>query len=402
MRFVFTSAVKDLRRLRREPVTLLTWLGIPTFVALILVVIFGRGEPQPHGQLLLVDEDGGIGATLLTGAFSQGPLGKMITVEKVARDEGRRRIDKGGASALLIIPKDFTTALLESKPARLELVRNPAQRILPDIIEQTLSMLTDGAFYLQTVAGNQLRMVSGRGAPTDARIADISVQFNHIVEGLRKYLVPPVIQLQTKVIEEKIERPGGFAALMLPGMLYMAVFFIASGLAADVWRERTSGALRRVTTTPATFGSFLAGKLLAAALVLAVVGAFGLTVAHLFVDLPVANFAIAVIWIAASGAGLYLFMMLLQSMASTERVASLLTNFVMLPLTMLGGGFFPFESMPPGFARIGRLTPNGWSVTQLQNILSGSSVALSAFAGVAVFLAAAWLAAVWRIRRTVC
>ena len=35
MRFVFTSAVKDLRRLRRDPVTLLTWLGIPTFIAVI-------------------------------------------------------------------------------------------------------------------------------------------------------------------------------------------------------------------------------------------------------------------------------------------------------------------------------------------------------------------------------
>ncbi len=401
MRFVFTSAVKDLRRLRREPVTLLTWLGIPTFVALILVVIFGRAEPQPHGILLLVDEDGGLGATLLTGAFSQGPLGRMIAIEKVSRDDGRRRIDKGDASALLIVPKGFTTALLQSKPAKLELVRNPAQRILPDIIEQTLSMLTDGAFYLQVVAGGQLRLMSGQGAPNDARIADLSVQINHIVWGLRKNLAPPVIQLQAKVIAEKIERPGGFASLMLPGMLYMAVFFIAGGLAADVWRERTSGALRRVATTPATFGSFLAGKLLAAALVLAAVGAFGLTVAHWLVDLPVANFAVAVLWVAASGAGLYLFMMLLQSMASTERVASLLTNFVMLPLTMLGGGFFPFEAMPQSFARIGRLTPNGWSVTELQNILSGS-VTLSAFAGVAIFLAAAWLVAVWRIRRTAC
>jgi ABC-type Na+ efflux pump permease subunit len=298
MRFVFTSAVKDLRRLRREPVTILTWLGIPTFVALILVVIFGRAEPQPHGILLLVDEDGGLGATLLTGAFSQGPLGKMIAIEKVSRDDGRRRIDKGDGSALLIVPKGFTTAFLQSKPAKLELVRNPAQRILPDIIEQTLSMLTDGAFYLQVVAGGQLRLMAGRGAGTDAR------NVGNIIAGLRKYLSPRVIQLQTKVIEEKIERPGGFASLMLPGMLYMAVFFIAGGLAADVWRERTSGALRRVATTPATFGSFLAGKLLAAALVLAAVGAFGLMVAHWLVDLPVANFAVAVLWVAASGAGL--------------------------------------------------------------------------------------------------
>ena len=31
MRFVWISALKDLRRLRREPVTMLTWLAIPDF-----------------------------------------------------------------------------------------------------------------------------------------------------------------------------------------------------------------------------------------------------------------------------------------------------------------------------------------------------------------------------------
>jgi ABC-2 type transport system permease protein len=401
MRFVFTSAVKDLRRIRRDPVMLLTWLGIPTLIALLLVVIFGRGDARPNGKLLIVDEDQGIGATLLAGAFSQGALSNMISIEKVDREEGRRRINKGNASALLVIPKNFTTALLEGKPAKLQLIRNPAQRILPDIIEQVLSMLTDSAFYLQMVAGPQLREAA-QGTPTDAGIAQISVQFNHAIADLRKYLAPPVIQLETKVIEGKTDKPGGFAALMLPGMLYMAVFFIAGGLATDVWRERTSGALRRVVTTPASFGAFLAGKLLAVLLVLALVGAFGLTVAHFLADLRVSNFPLAILWIAVSGTGLYLFMMLLQSLASNERVANMLSNFVLLPLTMLGGSFFPFDLMPKGFAQIGRLTPNGWSVTELQKILDGAAVSPVAFAAVILFVAAAWLVVGWRIRRTAC
>jgi len=402
MRFVFTSALKDLRRLRRDPVTLLTWLGIPTFIAVILVVIFGSGDARPNGKLLIVDQDQGIGATLLTGAFSQGPLGNMVSVEKVELEEGRHRIDKGKASALLIIPMNFTSALLQGKAANLQLIRNPAQRILPDIIEQVLSMLTDAAFYLQIVAGPQLREAARMTAPSDSSIAGISVKFNQAVIGTRKYLMPPLIQLDTKVIQEKTDKPGGFAALMLPGMLYMAVFFIAGGLATDVWRERTSGALRRVITTPASFRAFLAGKLLAVLIVLALVGTFGLAVAHFLADLRISNFPLAVLWIALSGCGLYLFMMLLQSLASTERVASMLANFVLLPLTMLGGSFFPFDMMPKGFAQIGRLTPNGWSVTELQKILDGVSVTPAAFAGVILFVVAAWFVVGWRVRRTVC
>src|SRR5580704_4122679 len=400
MRFVFSSAVKDLRRLRREPVTILTWLGIPTFIAVILVVIFGRGDARPNGKLLMVDEDTGFGATLLAGAFSQGPLANMISIEKVEREEGRRRINKGDASALLIVPKNFTAALLEGKRASLQLVRNPAQRILPDIIEEVLSMLTDAAFYLQIVAGPQLRL-SAQGPPSDAGIAQMSVQFNHAIVDLRKYLAPPVIQLETKVIKDKTDKTGGFAALMLPGMLYMAVFFIAGGLATDVWRERTSGGLRRVLTTPASFGAFLGGKLVAAFIVLALVGAFGLVVGHFLADLQVSNFPLAIVWIALSGTGLYLFMMLLQSLASTERVANMLANFVLLPFAMLGGSFFPFDLMPKGFAQFGKLTPNGWSVLQLQNILGGV-VAPAAFAAVVVFIAAGWMVVGWRVRRTAC
>jgi ABC-type multidrug transport system permease subunit len=399
MRFLWISAVKDLLRLRREPVTLLTWVGVPSLIAILLVVIFGRGEARPHGTLLIADEDRGIGAMLLAGAFSQGSLGDMITVEKVNRADGRRRMDKGGASALLIIPKGFTDALLEAKPATIELIRNPSQRILPGIVEEMVSMLADGAFYLQAVAGDQLRAISSSSAPTDAGIAEISVRFNRVVQGLQKYLNPPLIQVQNKVIVDPDDRPGAFAAMMLPGLLYMGVFFIAGGLATDVWRERTSGALRRVATTPASLGIFLAGKMLAAAIVLAIVGAFGLTLAHLLIDLPVANFPLATVWIAASGCGLYLLIMILQSAASTERVASLLSNFVMLPLTMLGGSFFPLEIMPKGLATIGRLTPNGWSVQQLQAILSGS-LQPAALAVVAGFLAVAWLVALWTIRRT--
>ncbi len=85
----------------------------------------------------------------------------------------------------------------------------------------------------------------------------------------------------------------------------------------------------------------------------------------------VANFPAAILWIAASGCGLYLMVMMLQSAASVERVATLLTNFVTLPLVMLGGGFFPFEWMPRTLATIGEWTPNGWCVMQLRAVLVG-------------------------------
>lgn len=370
MRFVLTSALKDLRRFRREPVTLLVWLAIPTFICVILTVIFGPGETRPHGTLLVADEDGGMAANALVGAFGQGALGKMLTVEKVNRNEGRRRMDKGAASALLIVPKGFTQDVFRAQPAKLELVRNPSQRILPAMIEETLSMFVEGAFYIQAAGG--------RGS-----------------------IGTPLIQLDSKIIREKNEIPSGFAAMLLPGVMYMGLFFVVRAMSADIWYERTSGALRRVVSTPATLAGFLAGKLLATALVLAGIGAVALIAGHLLVDLQISNLPLAVLWIAASGCGLYLLMLALQLAASSERMANFLTNFVVLPLTMLGGGFVPFDWMPPSFAAIGRLTPNGWSVERLKDILSGAREP-AAFAIVAAFILAAWLFNVRRIRSTAC
>jgi len=365
MRFIWITALKDLRRLRREPIALLTWLAIPSFVSVILTLVFGPGGAQPHGTVLIADHDQAIGATMLSNAFHEGQLAKMLTVEHVSEEDGRRRMDRGEASALIVIPGGFTASFVTGQPVTLDLVRNPAQRILPDIIEDSLGIMLERA------------------------------------ASIRNASAAPSIQLDADVIPDKTEQPGGFAAIILPGALFMGIFFIAGALAADVWKERTSGALRRIATTPARFGAFLAGKLLAAALLFSAIGAFGLGVARWLMNLHVANFPLAILWIAASGSCLYLMIMLIQSAASSERVATFLTNLVTLPLVMLGGGFVPFEWMPRTLARIGEWTPNGWCVMQLRSVLSGS-LQPATFAAIALMLAAIWLVDVRTIRRSAC
>ena len=197
------------------------------------------------------------GATLLAGAFSQGALGNMISIEKVER----RRRPAPHQQGRRVRASDYSrgTSLRrcwKARPLNLQLVRNPAQRILPDIIEEVLSMLTDAAFYFQIVAGPQLR--DGRARARPAMPPSPGFRCSSIIQivDLRKYLSPPLIQLETKVIEDKTDKPGGFAALMLPGMIYMAVFFIAGGLATDVWRERTFGALAARGHNPRQFPGF--------------------------------------------------------------------------------------------------------------------------------------------------
>jgi len=92
MRFVWISALKDLRILRRDPFSVLTWVGIPLCIGLLIHVIFGGsgGQAQPQGVLLVADQDDTFASRMLAGAFGSDALGKMFTVEKGGRG-GRAR-----------------------------------------------------------------------------------------------------------------------------------------------------------------------------------------------------------------------------------------------------------------------------------------------------------------------
>lgn len=367
IRFVWLTAVKDLARRRRDPLSLAGWFGIPLVLTILLrLAVGGSGGGRPQGLLLVADEDSSFASNFLLGAFRQGPLAEMITTEKVEQTAGRERLRQGGASALLIIPKDFGSAFLANRPTQLRLLTNPAQRILPSIIEETLSILVEAGFYFQQVPGNRLALLL----------------------RLPSYLNPPLLRLETRV--EESGPKFNFADAFFPGMLLLGVLFAGQGLGADLWRERDLGTLRRVAATPQSLTAFLAGKTLAVALLMVAVGAVGLAIGHWLLGLKIAQPVLSLLWLAASGAAYFLLMALVQLAASSARTGNMLAAVVLFPSAMIGGNFFPFEIMPPGLARIGRWTPNGWILTQLQSLLDGhthpAAPAVLAIAGAFLFL----------------
>ena len=191
----------------------------------------------------------------------------------------------------------------------------------------------------------------------------------------------------------------GFAAVFFPCLLFQAMLFTTMGLSADIWKERKQGTLRRLVSTASRLEALLAGKLLAVALVLVLIGAVGLATGRWLADMPVSNAATAVAWIVFSGVALFVLMLQLQTIASSERAASMLTNLFVMPLMMLGGTFFPFEAMPKQMAAIGQWTPNGWLLIEFKAILAGSMGAGRMAADFGIVAAVAALACVVAARR---
>lgn len=362
---------KDLQRWLRDRAALASWVGIPVFVGLLLALVFGRGETRPQGVLLVADLDQTFLSRSVAPAFTQGELGRIFTVAPVELDEGLRRIRRGDGSALLVIPQGFSERFLRSEPQTLKLWTNPSQAILPEVARETAGILAEAGWYLQQALGRELRAMAESGTwPEDAGVAVLAIRAARLAREGRALLDSPPIEIEEKIAGAK--QPPNMAAAMAPGVVFMALLFLAFGLSGDLWAEKSSGTLQRLAAAPAPLELFLAAKTLAAVLLMGCVSAAGLVLGQRLTGGAFSGVAAAALWAALSGGMLFLLMALVQTLCRSERQGRTLANVAALLLMMAGGAMFPFEAMPAAAARVGRLTPNGWALEQMRAILSGN------------------------------
>ena len=408
MAFLWSSLVKDLRRRIRDPLALVLWLGIPLVILTILLLAFGgSGSGKPQARLLVADLDDSFLSGALSTAFGQGPLAEIVIVEAVELEEGKRKIGKGEGSALLVIPEGFGDAVLSGESSVLTLTTNPAQNILPGILEETLEVLVDGVFYARRILGDEIDTVGdffdSDSGPSNIAISTLSVQLNETVTRISKYLTPePVIALESEIVEDEALANLSFGGLFFQGMFFMAIVFMAQGVSDDVWQERAQGTLRRLVTTPQAISSFLGGKYLSVAVIVAAAALLVLPIGAWLYGFIWSRLPVAVLWMAFSALLLTAVFTVIQLLATSQRGGSILTNMILFPMIMVGGNFFPFEVMPEWLANIGRRTPNGWALEQLKAILNGSASAQSigvAFLALSAIGGVAFLFGTWRIRR---
>ena len=379
-RFVATTALKDVRRQIADPLGLLTWMGLPLVIGGLIVLVSGGGG-SPRGRLLVADEDESFLSGLIGGAAVQGPIAELFDVTPVERDEGRRLMDAGGASALVILPAGLQEAVTGRGTAEIRLVTNPSQRILPGMIEEALEIAVELAFYGERLLGEPARRIldgppDGGSFFSNEAMAEFTTAINTRLRRLEGTLSPPVLDVEYADPPDSGETDAPANAvdlglIFLPGMIFMSILFTSQGVSGDVWNEKRLGTLRRAASAPPPMAAFLAGKLLAGGALVGAVAVVGVGLGMVLLDLPPLHAPLAVLWITFAGAVMLSYFVLLQLLASGQQAGSLLSNLVLFPLVMLGGSFFPFEAMPEWMAAIGAWTPNGLALVRLKEIVAG-------------------------------
>lgn len=375
MTFLFATFKKDIARWRQDRVAILIWLGIPFMIGGLITAMMDRGDDGgPMGTLLIADLDDSLASGVIAGAFSQDEMADLLGIQQVTPEEGTELIEAGDASGFLTIPEGFQDAFLNETPITLTLKTNPAQTILPGIIEDITEVLLDAGFYLQATFGPELAQIKDSDSldsPTDLFVSDLAVQIQHKMENLGPKMFPPLLDIV--IVEPPAAEPKpDMALLFLPGMVLMALLFAAQGLSADYWRERESGTLRRLVSTPGLLSRFVYGKALAAGVMMAMLGGVTLIVGFLYHDLTWNKLLPSITWIALSGVGLFAWFSALQMLMPTSKASNLLTSILVFPLLMMGGSFFPLDALPEWLATAGRLSPNGFMVDKLTTELTSA------------------------------
>jgi len=166
--------------------------------------------------------------------------------------------------------------------------------------------------------------------------------------------------------------PGGdFTAFLVAGAVVMTSVFSSTFSTASYYRDRDSGLLRLMLSSPNHPRLLLFGKSLSALLIGSVQGIVVLVVAAVFVDfewqygvvpgLVVAIAAIVLVNLMLTG--------LAQALASriqTMQGFHLLMNLALFPLLFFSGAFFPIEDLPGWLKLLAYLNPLTYAVDALQ------------------------------------
>src|SRR5215831_8127745 len=221
MHFLWLSTMKDLRRYRRDVASLALWFVLPLVIAALIGLVFGREDARPQGLLLIADEDHGFAGSFLRESISRGPLGTMLALQQIDRAEGRRRIDQGDASALLIIPKGYDRAVMRDEPAQWTLITNPELSLMPRVVREVASANVSAASYLQQIAGPQLRSLQEPLSPTS--ISDFAIGVDRGMRVASPWINPPRIALKTTAIGNPAAHRATVSEMLFPGIVLLVV-----------------------------------------------------------------------------------------------------------------------------------------------------------------------------------
>lgn len=390
---------KDLLRRLRSPLSTLVMIAFPLFMSAAVGSISGgpsgdAGFPRIH--ILIENRDeGGFLADSLIGMLSQEDGQQFLDVELVGA-EGAGRMEEGDASALVILPENFTKDVLNRVPTEILILRNPAEGIKPEIVAQggqvVATYLDQGARLLGSDLGDIQAMIDSEEVPAGAKVGAIAASITERLVAVQDYLFPPLVGIGSeKQVAAEDESDGGLQVFgyILIMTTVMALLFTASRSIGDLYEEKNSGMLRRQAASPLPVSRIILAKFLFSVvlgvIVMVLLGLIGVLMD--WIDPPADPFAVLLLGVtfnlAACGA-----LALLTGLVSNERQSAIFSWIVIMGMSAMGGSMVPVNQMPAAMRAAAPFTLNYWAIEGLTDALYDGSSTMQLLQPIGILLAA--------------
>jgi ABC-type multidrug transport system permease subunit len=377
---------KDLRRARRNPLPWLLNLALPILITAIIGMVFGRGSGNDNSlgriKFAVVDEDKSQLADFLRGAGNQGKAAQYLEPVFLEREEADQQLRDDKLSAILVLPKNFTSNYLTGLKTQLELVKNPAEQIHPAVLEELLGVVVSALNAISRNFNSEFPAWRDAlsGEPDYHEIARLVDQTGNKIQAARKYLIPPLVGY-TNVVEvpkpaastgpnagtsastseAKPEQKFNLFAYLLAGMAGMFLLMLANQAMNDLHRELEKRTFERYTTLHERLLPFVAGKALFTIVIVSIGAAIilggGQLLFHFRWPRPLAMSLLTLAYVCfATG-----LMAVTVAIMPDERRANALNNVMTLIFSMAGGCMFPTDQLPAAMREyVSPLLPTYW------------------------------------------
>jgi ABC-2 type transport system permease protein len=213
-------------------------------------------------------------------------------------------------------------------------------------------------------------------------------------------LLLAVPSLLIALLREVLGESGAYDRVAVPLMVifpFVMMFLITSVV---MLRERQSGTLERLLTTPLAKVDLLLGYGLAFAVAAALQAVVTVTVAYTLLDLNTEGSPVGVVGVAVADAVLGTALgLLISAFANTEFQAVQAMPAVIMPQILVCGLFVPREQMAGWLQAIGDVLPLSFAVDALQKVASGQGDAWGDITVVIAVAVAALVAGAATLRR---
>lgn len=437
MRRTLNLAWLNLLQIAHDRGELLSILFLPILLTSVFGMAMGGGAGQGATKVVFVDQDG--------TAYSRR-VGELLAEERSLSVEATDRAHaasavKGPFDAAVMVPKGFGAAVKGAGRARIEVLQDPsrpeayavgqvadgiAKRMAgnalaarltaeeidaarAEFVEKPLPVPPSGGGERLHPAAAEASRAAQAPPPPPVPVKDLPPEVWRGLTGTFPYIAhgpafetlyeradeawepePPVSVKRTVVRASAVRgdstQAEGFGQYSL-GFTVMFILFIAVGSAGGIIEEREIGTLSRLMMTPASKAQLLLGKIFGVAVTASFEAAILIGLGAFVFKVPWGRDPVALLAVLApyvlAATGLSV---LLTALVRTRGQLSAVGNMSVVALAMLGGCYWPIDIVSPVMRGIAQVTPTGWAMAGLTDVVVRNQGVASAMTPALVLL----------------